>query len=116
MRRAAFASAFFVLSGCASAPEQVVAPPPQPETTAFCGTAERGARIHVTATNNSQRPMICQVTCTFQKPNGQTDSVSCDGTVAGGANAAPLCENVDRRRRVRQLTNTVVDCTFAQPG
>ncbi|QCI64610.1 hypothetical protein [Phreatobacter stygius] len=116
MRRAVLVFAVLALSGCASAPEQVVSPPPQPETTAFCATAERGARIRVTATNNSSRPMICQVTCTFQKLNGGTDSMSCDGTVAGGANAAPFCENVDRRRRVRQLTNTVVDCTFAQAG
>lgn len=117
MHRTILAATLLVLAGCNSQPESiVVAPAIQAETTAICATAERGARIHVTASNNSPRPMICQVTCTFERPNGQTDQVACDGLVAGAANGAPLCENIDRGRRVRRLSNTVVDCTFAQPG
>lgn len=118
MQRTVLASILLIVSGCVSQPEEVVVSPAlQAETTAVCATAERGARIHVTASNNSPRPMICQVTCTFERPNGQTGQVACEGTVTGGASAAPLCENVDRNRRVRRLSNTQVDCSFArEPG
>ena len=118
MHRPILAASLIVLSGCNSQPDLVVVSPPiQAETTAICATTGRGARIHVTASNNSPRPMICQVACSFERPGGETGQVACDGAVAGNADAAPFCENIDRNRRVRRLTGTLVDSTFARgPG
>jgi hypothetical protein len=105
------------IAGCETrVREPVVIVQVQAEATAYCGAAERGRRIFITASNNSPRPMICRVACVFERADGNGDSVTCEGLVPGGAERSPFCERIDPERSYRRMVNTAVDCTFAREG